>query len=497
MSTPLTGSDERGRAEDLVAQADAALAAGQLRDALRLFSRASKVDPQNAAAFHGAAKAHNRLFDPAAARRDIQRAIRLRPNSVECLCELAHAEALSDKHEEALRVVDSALAISPTNGQAICGKGEFLRRLGRSDESLAVLHSAYEAGERHEGVVALLAELLAEGGSVNDAIEIVNTALGAGSQPVRSRAMLLNRLSIGLEKAGAFAEAFDAARRMNESRNAQWDTANSDAWFEERIRICDKETVAAIPTSGVMSEAPVFIVGMPRSGTSLVEQILDCHPDVVGIGEREEMFMLVLDLYRASGEDRTAKERLTLMPSHVVESRAKAHLRLLRQLAPGAKRVTDKMPANLLYLPEIRALFPRARIIYCRRDPRDTCLSCYMTDFGEAHPYAMEFESLAHYYAGYERLMERYKTSVDMQIHEVQYEDLVTDSETGIRRLVSFLGLEWSDACLEHHKSKRIVRTASEQQARRPIYKASLGRWRRYEQQIQPLLQSLGDLDVI
>ncbi|MCA9310701.1 MAG: sulfotransferase, partial [Phycisphaerales bacterium] len=239
----------------------------------------------------------------------------------------------------------------------------------------------------------------------------------------------------------------------------------------------------------------VFIVGMPRSGTSLVEQIIDCHPRAHGAGELSAIRQMVVNMYHRLKTDRFFPDYLDMVDADLLTEFGGAHLRELLSLAPGAARIVDKAPGNFVNLGLIAQLYPRARVINCQRDPRDSCLSCYFKSFTFGLQFSNSLESLGRYYNDYERLMAHWHTALDLPILDVQYEDTVKDVETAARRIIDFLGLPWDDACLRFHESDRQVNTASYEQVRQPIYDSSVGRYRPYEAHLKPLLDILNQRD--
>jgi len=221
------------------------------------------------------------------------------------------------------------------------------------------------------------------------------------------------------------------------------------------------------------SETPVLIVGMMRSGTTLVEQILSSHPEIGAGGELTFWgdAAAKLDHLAADRTDDSSWQKLS-----------SEYLALLGRFAPDAIRVTDKMPHNFLWLGLIHTVFPAARIVHCRRNPIDTCLSIYFTHFGVAKDFAYDRKNIVSFYEQYDRLMAHWREVLPKdRLIEVNYEELVADRESVARKLISFCGVDWNDACLRHEKNERAVTTASMWQARQPIYTSSVERWRRYE----------------
>ena len=230
---------------------------------------------------------------------------------------------------------------------------------------------------------------------------------------------------------------------------------------------------------------------MPRSGTTLVEQILAGHPDVYAAGELCDLAAIILSP-RDSHDNTLFPEAWRHLDSEVVSHAARTYLEQLRQRPiGGAKRVTDKMPDNFEYVGMIGQLFPSARIIHVRRDPMDTCLSIFVTLFATGHDYAYDITELGTYYRLYESLMQRYRASAPANMLEVSYEALVENLESEVRRILAFCGLGFVPACLAFHERSRPVHTASVAQVREPLYRSSVGKWRRYERQLEPLRQAL------
>lgn len=224
---------------------------------------------------------------------------------------------------------------------------------------------------------------------------------------------------------------------------------------------------------------PLFIVGMPRSGTSLLEQILDCHPNIVGGGELPDMGRIAANL-RVKGFDPDG-----------FRSEGKAYLEHLHQLGPQAKWVTDKMPHNFQYIGLIAMLFPKARIIHCCRDPRDNALSIWRQRFVGYHAYANDLYNLARHYAAHEKIMTRWQEKVANPILSVKYEDMITNLESQVTRVLDFLELDFEPACLEFYNNPRKVRTASRDQVNKPLYTTSQGQWHAYATQLAPFIHAL------
>jgi hypothetical protein len=235
------------------------------------------------------------------------------------------------------------------------------------------------------------------------------------------------------------------------------------------------------------SDLPVFIVGMPRSGTSLVEQILDSHPQIHGAGELTDIAKIAESLSACIDSGTPYPECLGELSTELLDRIAEPHLAKLRQLNASALRITDKMPHNFLYLGLVQKLFPHARVIHVLRHPLDTCVSIFFQEFSSEHAYAYDLRHLAGYYQQYERLMQHWERALRLPMLEVRYEDLVDNQERESRRMLEFLGLPWDRQCLDFFRNKRHVATPSYDQVRQPIYASSVERWRRYDRYLEPL----------
>jgi hypothetical protein len=318
----------------------------------------------------------------------------------------------------------------------------------------------------------------------NDAVWAAEAQRIAGQRlPPRREAYL--RFAIGkyFDDVQDFKNAFINVQRAHELATLYgpaYDRQQLTRAVDETIRFHDAEWAARIPIDPDASARPVFIVGMPRSGTTLAEQILASHPAVFGAGELAYWSTVSAGPQAAAHGGEAARG---------IADPAADYLRLLKELSPDALRVIDKMPANFLRLGLIHEALPNARIIHMRRNPIDTCLSIYFQHFKSGHSYANDLDDLAHYYGEYLRLMRHWKTTLpEGAILEVPYESLVDDQETWSRTMLQFIGVPWDPRCIDFHRTRRSVMTASKWQVRQKMTRASIERWRNYEEFIAPLL---------
>ncbi len=298
-----------------------------------------------------------------------------------------------------------------------------------------------------------------------------------------------------LDARGAYIEAAEHLNEANGIASSEWAKRGQSydplAHREHVDQLCSTFTPAYFErTRGMGSEShrPIFIVGLPRSGTTLTEQILAAHSQVFGAGE----LRFGHDDFGALSEevDASPLEVLERLDGATVERVAARHLERLRELDADSPRIADKLPDNYLYLGLLATLFPRARFIHCRRDLRDVAVSCWMTNFRQIR-WASDQEHIASRFGEYRRIMEHWRKVLPVKVLEVDYEETVADLEGVARRLVSFCGLDWEPACLDFHKANRPVRTASVAQVRQPIYTRSVARWRNYEPALGTLFERL------
>lgn len=274
-----------------------------------------------------------------------------------------------------------------------------------------------------------------------------------------------------LDRLGRYDEAFAQAQLAHQNRQVQYDPRKIERLVDEKIELFTRPILHCLARASESSDKPVFIVGMPQSGTSLVGQVLASHPMVHDAGELNWIAQIEHSLLQRSPD----KERQTLdlrrCSLAVLDELAGRYLRPLIALNPQASRITDRMPLNFLHLGLISRLFPEARVIHCVRDPLDTCLSCYLTEPGIGHEFAADLTTLGHFYRQYRRLMDHWKQTLDYSILEVSYEAMVEGMELHARQMLDFLGLPWNPQCV----------------VRQPIDSRSVERWRNYQKQLQPL----------
>ncbi|MSQ93229.1 MAG: sulfotransferase family protein [Gemmataceae bacterium] len=422
--------------------------------------------------------------------------------------QLAKALIRENQETDALAHFEQAAQLDPRLAEAQSAWGAALIDVGRTPEAIAHLQESLRLQPDHVVAFAHLSELVNENCyrySEAELAEITRLLGDAATTPV-DRSALHFALAYVQEKQGQYDDAFahfrtghDLKRQASEASGVVFESAEHTKVVDDLIAGFTPEFFQRVAGFGNLSDKPVLIVGMPRSGTTLVDQVLSAHPDVAAAGELMELGNIVADLPHLLNRPRSL-ELLSHLDRATVQTLARRYLRRLEQFGGALPplstpprqeeaRVTDKMPQNFFYLGFVAALFPNARIIHCRRDAMDTCVSCYTHHFTD---FARSLEGLGFYYRQYERLMAHWSAVLPLRMFEVRYEDLVASQEGVTRTLIDFCGLEWHDACLKYYDHRRAVHTASRMQVRQPIYTSSLGRWRRYAAHLEPLLEALG-----
>jgi tetratricopeptide (TPR) repeat protein len=388
---------------------------------------------------------------------------------------LAKALVAEDRQDEAIVVLRRMLARSPGSFDARKMLGDALSYAGQFEEAGREYQKAIETGRQpisayHSMVMSRklteadrplidgMQRVLQRGGLQDYLLMILHFALGKALDDLKDYAAAM--------------EHFDAANRLRH-RSSKLDRARLKEQFDDIIERFTPAYFATHAALGSDDETPLLVLGMPRSGTTLTEQIITSHPAVAAGGE--------LPYWLEAGPPWLGGG-LRSMTVENAQSVADEYMTVLRDLGPDAARVTDKMPPNFMWIGLIHLLFPKARIIHCKRNPIDTCLSIYSTYFTARMDFSGDRGDLVFFYRQYERLMEHWRNVLPPLVyHETQYEELVGDRDVRSRELIAFCGLDWDDACMLPEQNERQVRTASVWQARQPVYKTLVERWRRYE----------------
>lgn len=464
-------------------------------EAIAHFQRALQLNPQLFETWINLGSIYSdRIGFPQAAEDCFRKALQLRPDSIEAEAGLANMLRFQGKLEDSLALIREALKKRPDDHSALAGEADLLERMGRHDEAYDRVNDLLGKDPDNAMAADVLTRLCRRYDCCDEAVRLAENMLADDALNDAGRQTLHFSLGKLYDKLEEYDAAFAHYSRGNAMTSAPFEVAAYEAVFSSIMQAYSREALHGMPTASHGDARPVFIIGMPRSGTSLTEQILASHPAVYGAGELNDINDIAAGLPGALGSTLPYPACIADLNELAVNELASRYLNRLDGFSRTATRITDKMPHNFMNLGLIALLFPQARIIHCRRDPRDTCLSIFFQSFGWLHPYATDLSNLGSYYRLYERLMRHWESIIDLPMLTVNYEDLVTDQERTSRELVNFIGLEWDDDCLQFHRAERTVATASYDQVRKPMYTRSMARWRNYESHIKPLVETLGDL---
>lgn len=479
----------------------ACLQTGDVTRAVECYEQAIRLRPDYADAYSNLGNMLREQGQAEAAVTACEQAFRMRPDNPEVVNNFALALQEAGQMDAALEHYRKALQLRPSYADASSNLATALKELGRLDEATAQYRATFKFNPNHPLVYYNLSQLVFDGRTAFTPEEfdrlkaLVDRGLGT---PVE-RSVLNFALAAVLESQVSYDEAFHYYRRANDlrkqqmmARNQAFDSAKHIALVDAAVDLYDEAYFASVQGWGVDSELPVYILGVPRSGTTLVEQILASHPEVFGAGELREMPRLMLGLPKNPSDKDRYTPPAPLQSENVTRELAAGYLRRIQALGGPAQRVTIKTLENYLYLGIIATLCPRARVIYCRRDPLDVCVSCYFQNF-QGMDFSWSLEDIGVYYRQYERLMAHWQRVLPLPILEVRYEELVARPEPIVREMVEFCGLPWHQRCMAFFNNPRPVRTSSTVQVRKPLSNKSVGRWRRFESYLGPLINALAD----
>jgi tetratricopeptide (TPR) repeat protein len=480
------------RADIYVWLASAHQAKSDYPEAIANCQEALRLKPDYAEAHHGLAVSLIAMGRQDEAVLSYQQAVRFKPDYADAYLGLAVTSMTLNNPEAASSYCDKALQLEPTNANAVALAANIAKHRGDTERAFQLLSPLLDARVEQVNVSLAFAIISKDLGRQEQAIAMMEKHLAAGNiLGVSSRSNLhfaLGKLYDGIKQ---YDKAFSHYQQGNALKTLTFDQTEYAHHIERHIAIHSHDFMAHMPRASVISDRPVFIVGMVRSGTSLVEQILSSHPDVHGAGELPDIIQITNGLQDFLGAGAPYPECLPLLKQEHLDALSQHYLEHLKQISPDARRVVDKMPGNFMHLGLIEMLFPEARVIHCMRDPVDTCLSAYFQDFSRSHPYAYDLSNLGAFYRAYLKVMAHWRKILRLPLFELQYEDLIANQEQVSRALIEFCGLEWDDRCLQFHETQRFVGTASYDQVNRPLYKQSVARWKRYERHLGPLLAAL------
>ncbi len=418
----------------------------------------------------------------------IRRFLKHNPDSIPAQITLANILESQNHLDEAVEVCEAILKKDPKFDAALGTLARCLRAEGKYTEALAILEPIIAQHPTANQALAVAPLYLADK-RFEESKALFEQVLKEANLPDPIRASLTSGLAQAYQGLKDYDNAFRAFKRSNEYYPKTFKRDHRLRLYKEIRDSFSPDILKTGPRATIDASKCIFIVGMPRSGTSLVEQVLDAHPRVFGAGELTDLASTVTDLAEEmQGQPPSCLRELT---QDLLNKGGQQYLDRVTALAPEADFIIDKLPHNFEMLGFIHRALPGATVIHCTRNPIDNCLSCFFTQLSTRHNYSTDLANLAWAYGQYVKLMDYWQTTCNLPALDVQYEDMVADLETQARRIITSVGLEWDDRCLRFYETKRAVTTASVDQVRKPIYTSSVSRWKRYEQHLTPLIESL------
>lgn len=435
--------------------------------------------------------------DYAQAEKHVRKAIQIKANEPVYYSNLGLILKEQEKWEASFRAFEKACTLNPRDDESHYNLGILNQTLRKREQAKECYQKAIAINPNHIQASCALCNLLSrQSENVEELNSVMQHMEALLSNPdIPAREQIYFELARVHDKLGNDEKVFkflEPANRIFRDK-FNYDVESELQLFQSIARNFSHDILANKRGSGSDDPSPIFILGMPRSGTTLVEQILASHSQVAAGGELYFLNTLLLRSdhlavpFRPDTPRKPNYGKIALVSTSDLNDLAEAYIQATAPLQEGKKHLTDKMPHNFIHVGMIQLLFPNSRVIHCRRQPMDNCLSLYFQNFRVSHPYIYSQKEIGRYYVGYRLLMDHWQNLLAGFIHEVRYEVLVNNPEQETRKLLEFCGLEWEDACLEFYTLDRYIKTASEGQADQPLYTSSIDRWKRYEKHLQPL----------
>jgi len=470
-------------------RAGAFIELARLEDAERDLESAFRVAPDSIIGLKTRAKLNIAREEWTAARADLEAVLPSGPDDAQTLANLATIASKLDDNALSVELNKKAISLDPSSANIYCNLGIALAEVGDLDGAETSLHAALDLQPGHVSAIFSLGT----GRALLD-IEILDQAeemSASGDLDDEQSTKLKFALAHQYQKRGDYARAFQMAAAANALRKRKLEIANqgfSPAYHRDFIAhiktVFSAEFFAGCKINFNPPAQPIFLLGMPRSGTKLVEQIMVGHSAIETAGELD----LIEDLSRSMGDFPGAVADLQ---DQAVTQLAKTYLAGTAERRPNASQVIDKMPFNFIFLGFIHLLFPGARVIHCRRNLLDTGISCFFQKFEKPHAWSTDLAHLGMYLKSYEALMDHWKQVLPDAVLDVDYERLVADPESTGRRIMGYIGLDWDPGALQFHERASNVTTASKWQVREPVHTRSIDRWRHFESQLKPMIDAM------
>jgi len=500
---------------------------GRVDDAIKEFQHSVDKDPRNFLAYTNLGDHLLLIGDVKLSVDSFKSAIQLNPRFADAYNGLGNAYRLLGKWDEAAAYYNKAIEVDPKHKDAYNGLGNALRETGEIKKAVSMYMRAIEIDPNNDVAYNNLGNSLSDQGDINGAIAAYYKSIEINPEYAEAYRHLANvkkyaeddpdiRLIESLymkngvsdeqrmhlcfalgkiyEDIGEYYRSMDFIQNGNQLKRSLIDYSKSEEQFlfDEIIETFSKRLFSHYDDSGCLNDTPIFILGMPRSGTSLVEQIIASHPLVYGGGELNNLPKLEKNIC-SDLADSSYPRCVESLDMSVIYNIGEEYIDSIRKNTMIERFVTDKMPLNFLRIGLIKLILPNAKIIHCMRDPMDNCLSIYKNYFPRSYKWSYDMSELGGYYKSYLKIMEHWRDVLPECFYDVSYERLVSDQYEETKKMLDYCDLQWSDSCLSFHKTKRVVGTASNAQVRNPIYNDSVNLWRKYEKELEPLRAAIYD----
>jgi len=498
-------------------------AADSLSEAIAAFEQAIKLQPDYAAAHYNLGVTFQDIGHFDQARESYQKAIHIQPYLVQAHFKLGEIFTHQIRNDAAYEAFLQAYKLDKKSPKIAIRLAESFHNIGRTEDGISLLKDMLDKYPEMISLMSILGRLLHIAGEIEAAEEIYMKALMqkqyvaeacSGFSQIRKfnnrDSKIINQMEEMLESHElkgseqiyirfALGKIYDDCKEYTKAfihysagnaiqhERFGYDREAHKKYIDDIISVFTKEFFDEFSGLGTNEERPIFILGIPRSGTSLVEQIIASHPQVAGAGELNYFRTLSGQLSRMLDTELTYPQCCNELDKKIIDEITRHYFELLSRHSKTARFVTDKMPHNYLHIGLIHLLFPKASIILCCRDPLDVCLSIFFQYFDNSHKYACDLMDIGHHYLQYARLMAHWRKTLSGKFMECQYEELIINQEARSKELIEFCGLDWDKYCLTFYKAKRDVKTASNWQVRQPIYDSSIRRWKNYENYLEQL----------
>jgi len=424
-----------------------------------------------------------------------RRLIKLKPRSPDGHIWLAVASASAGRHQDAIESFDNALEIAPDHIGALCGKGNAYRTVGEQEKSIAAFRRSIKVNPLHAEAYWSLANMKTfrfEDSEVDDMLALI----GDERIPLEGQVELNNALGLEFEGRGEYKRAFEFIQSGNLLRRGQefYDRVENEEKVNLTIEAFTQQFIEDSTGHGDPDPAPIFIVGLPRSGSTLIEQILSSHSMVDGTHELADLGKAIKFNRKLTGPRLRYPISVANMDAIGFKRLGNDYIERTRQHRGTRPYFTDKNPNNFMHVGLLQLILPRAKIINARRHPLDSCFGSYKQLFAQGQQFCYDLVEIGEYYMQYQRLMDHWHEALPGKVLDIQYEDVVADLEGQVKRILAYCELDWEESCLTFHQTSRSVKTASSEQVRQPIYSSAVNTWRHYESHLDALIEVLEPL---